>query len=200
MLNFPFQRLKIRLQQRALPPDRLADEAAVGAAGGTEGNADIEGDVAGAQTLRGPQRGKGAFDAEPPAGGRDMIGLFHQPVGRLLRAAGQQMPRGELCRPDAGQAAPLRGRAQARGGGVIGVLQQTAAGGDVRLLQLHAAAGPRRDAVQGDAGRGGEPALSGVQRGNGAVAGKGLSGRLHRLVGKQRELQLLDRVAVVVTD
>ena len=55
-----------------------------------------------------------------------------------------------------------------------------------------------RPAVQGDLCRGRQVKLSPVQRGNGAVARKGRVRLLHRFLREQRELELLDGVALAV--
>ena len=86
-LNFAEQAVEIGRQERTRPALRLADEGAIGAARGAEGDADINRHVAADQPLHSRRRGKACLHAELPARGSDKEGLLQQPVGTLGRTA-----------------------------------------------------------------------------------------------------------------
>ena len=96
----------------------VADKAAIGAAGGTEGDTHIEGDLIGSQGLPGLQPRLGALEAQAAAGGGDKVGIPQDAV-RLPEAAAllQQLP-GQLGRPDAGEGPPGGGHAGELPGGL----------------------------------------------------------------------------------
>ena len=174
-----------------------ADKAAIGAAGGAEGDADIEGNVIFFQQTGGLDRGAGGLDAQPPPFGQHMILLLEQALCAFLRAAGEQMARGQLGGPHAGQASPGRRLAQLHGRRVIGILQQSAAAGHVTgQLRFHAPRGISGLSVEGDLCPGSHPVLAHRQGRHGTVTGKRPVHRLHGLIGKQGKLELLHGIAL----
>ena len=95
----------------------VADKAAIGAPGGTEGDAHVEGDLLRPQGVPGLQPRLGALDAQPPPLGGDKIHVPELPV-RRLRAPCLQQLRSQLGRPDAGKGPPGGGDAGEGPGGL----------------------------------------------------------------------------------
>ena len=196
-LDLPQQAVEIRRQQLARAALGLADEGAVGAAGGAEGNAHVDRDVAGLQQGRRPHRGLAGLNAEPPPGRGDEEALLQQPVRALDRAPGQQVAGGELGGPDPGEGAPGRGRGElGQGRQIVGPLQNTAAEGIVLPVQGQALDGPGADAAPGDPGRGGQVLFSAAELRHRPVPPEGGLAELHGLLRKEAELELLQGVAV----
>ena len=110
--DLPLQRLQIRLHQLEGALHRLRDEAAIGAARGAEGDADVQGDVVGRQSLLGGDARLGRFDTHAAAGRGYLIGAVQLTVGLTGRHAAAQQPGRQLGGPHAGQAAPRGDAAQ----------------------------------------------------------------------------------------
>ena len=195
------QGFQVRLHQVGIFADGLADEGAVGAAGGAEGDAHIEGNVPGFQLRRRCHGRSGAVQAELCPAGGDEIGLFHFLNGFFVAHARHQAPGGQLGGPDTGQRAPGGDLFQEGQRGLkIALLQDPAAQGDRFLPFLHGDLSAVGYAAQTDGGAGGQPAPLPHQPGNGTIALKGFGHRFHGLQREQGELQLLHRVAFLVAD
>ena len=178
--NFLFQRPQIGLQQFRFPADGAADEAAIGAAGGAERNADVQRQIAGLQHIHRPDCGDRAVDGQPAAVIGDVIHVPQQLVRRFGRAAFQQMLGSDFRGSDAGQCAPWgRNGQQLFRGQIIALLQRPAAQSDGFVRRLDPPGGCGGHAVHGDFRDGGKPDLSPVEGRN----------RLpFRVVGKQGQL------------
>ena len=110
--DLPLQRLQIRLHQLEGALHRLRDEAAIGAARGAEGDADVQGDVVGSERLLGGDARLSRLDAHAAAGRGYLIGAVQLTVGLTGRHAAAQQPCRQLGGPHAGQAAPRGDAAQ----------------------------------------------------------------------------------------
>ena len=75
--HFLQKRLQIGLDQVCPLADGAADEAAVGTAGGAEGNAHIQGKVVGFQKICGVDRGDGAVHSQLPAVIGDVVNITY---------------------------------------------------------------------------------------------------------------------------
>ena len=109
--DLPAQHIQIRLHQPQGFFHRLGHEAAIGAAGGAEGNADVQGDVLRAQVRLGPQARLGRFHRQTAAGRGDVVGVPQNAAGlgrglALLQQTGRQ-----LAGADARQRPPAGGDA-----------------------------------------------------------------------------------------
>ena len=210
--QLPVQRLQIGLHQVGVFADGLADEGAVGAAGGAEGNAHIQRYVMGFHFFDGGHGVFGAVQTELCPLGGDEIGIFHLPECFLVTHTGLQAAGGELGGPDTGERAPggdffQEGKCRL----IVALLQNPAAGGDSLLIggKVYAAAVLlAADVYDGQSGQG---RIAPGQQGQCAVAVKivhhtgvihdgGVVYRLHGLQGKQRKLHLLHRIAFLVVD
>ena len=104
--DLPAQGIQIGLEHVQGPPRVGGDKGAVSTAGGTEGDAHIEGDVPGGQGALRRQGGLGAVQSQPPPGGGDVV-EFPQATLRLPhRKAPLQITGGQLDRAHAGQGPP----------------------------------------------------------------------------------------------
>ena len=110
--DLPLQRLQIRRHQLEGPLHRLRDEAAIGAAGGAEGDADVQGDVVGREPLLGGNARLGRLDAHSAPGRRYLIGVRQLTVRLPGRHAAAQQPGRQLGGPHAGETAPCGNAAQ----------------------------------------------------------------------------------------
>ena len=190
--DFPEQGLQVGRQILAEFFNALAHKGAVGAAGGTEGDAHVDREVPGPQQPGSLHGVAGGVDAQPPPGLGDEINVLQKPVGARLGAAGEQMGRGELGGPDPGQRPPGRRRVQnLESRQIEALLQNPAAAADVVPLRRgQPLDGPAHPAPVFDFGRGGQIGLARRE------GGKGLA-----LVGLGKELhhQLLHGIEVLVT-
>ena len=112
--NFRHQRLQIGFHQLKGLLHRLGDEGAVGAAGGTEGDAHIEGDVVGGQFRLGFCSRLSRLHAEAGTLGGDEIGLLQRALCLRRALAALHQAGGKLAGTHTGQAAPHRDTAQHR--------------------------------------------------------------------------------------
>ena len=203
--DLPLQRLQIRLHQLEGPLHRLRDEAAIGAAGGAEGDADVQGDVVGRQPLLGGDAGLGRLDAHSAAGRRHLIGVRQLTVRLAGRHAAAQQPGRQLGGPHAGETAPGGNAAQDLHRGLEKahfqrpLTQSLLLIGGQRRVDAHAGKTAALPSLIADAGgRGGvcgplrklDPGAAVLRRVR-VVDGP--------LVGEKRQQVLLDGVAVVVT-
>ena len=106
-----FQRCQIGLHQAEGLLHRCGHEAAVGAAGGAERDAHVQGDLIGAQVAFGLQAGPGRLDGQAAALRRDEVGVTQDAVRFALRFSLLQHSAGQLARADAGEGAPAGGNA-----------------------------------------------------------------------------------------
>ena len=194
------------LQIRLDPVERLlhavAHKAAVGAAGGAEGDPHIQGDFLRRKAPLGLQPRLGALDAQPPPGRGDKIRVPQDALGLPLALPLLQQPRRQLGRTDARQRPPGRGHA----GQLPGRLEKAQLhnpllqalllvgiqpGGD-----LHAGDAPGGPAPHGQGGGGGVETRPG---GEGHHGGVGVLAAVYRtLVREKGQQALLHGVAVVV--
>ena len=200
------QRRQIRLHQAEGLLHRRGHEAAIGAAGGAERDAHIEGYLVGTQTALGGQARLRRLDGQTAALRRDEVGVPQDAVCLPLRLAPLQHGAGQLARPDAGKRAPAGGDA----GDVTRRLEERQLQGALtQTLPLVLVGGvrkngagdaPRRFAVivkGGDAGGVALPLRQGDKR---AVVVLRRDGPIDRaLLGEERQQALLNGVAVVVT-
>ena len=100
------QRLHVGVHQLQGPTHVGGDKGAVGAPGGTEGDADIQGHLSLFQLPVLRQTGPGALHRQPGPAGGDVVLPLQLPAGLGLRGPRQHGPGGQLHRPDAGEGAP----------------------------------------------------------------------------------------------
>ena len=105
-LDLRRQSVHVRVHQGKALFHRLADKGTVGAAGGAEGNADIDGDVPGAQTFRGLKGRRPRLQGQGGPAGGDIINFLQQLPGRAGRPARRQGFRHQLVGPDPGEHPP----------------------------------------------------------------------------------------------
>ena len=104
--NLLTQRVQIRLHQAKGLFHRCRYKAAVGAARGAEGDADVEGDIVGLQLRLGGQSGLCRFDGQTAAGRRHEIGVPENPVHSTRGLALLQKARGQLAGANPRQCTP----------------------------------------------------------------------------------------------
>ena len=109
--DLPVQHLQIRLHQSQRPLHGLGYKAAIGAAGGAEGDANIQGDILRLQLRLGSAGGLRRLDAQAAALRRDEVGVPQDPVHLPFRHALLQHPGGQLAGADARQRPPAGGDA-----------------------------------------------------------------------------------------
>ena len=105
------ERLKIRLDEREGLFHALGDEAAIGAARGAEGNADIERNIVRLQLRRRADAGVRRLDGKAGAGGLHAVKLLKLPLRLRLSTLTDQRER-DLCRAHAREASPRGGDAE----------------------------------------------------------------------------------------
>ena len=104
--DLPLQRFQIRLHQLEGALHRLGHKAAIGASCGAEGDADIQGDVVGLESLLGGDARLCRLDTHAAAGRGYLIGALQLAVGLPGRHAAAQQSCRQLGGPHARQAAP----------------------------------------------------------------------------------------------
>ena len=200
-----FQRCQIGLHQAEGLLHRCGHEAAVGAAGGAERDAHVQGDLIGAQVAFGLQAGPGRLDGQAAALRRDEVGVTQDAVRFALRFALLQHSAGQLARADAGEGAPAGGNA----GDVTRRLEERQLQGALtQTLPLVLIGGarkssagdaPRRFAVIVKGGDAGGIAAALRQGDEGAVVLPGSGGLVDgALLRKESQQALLNGVAIVV--
>ena len=186
------QGLEVGVQQLRALADGPGDEAAVGAAGGAEGDAHIEGNVGGLQQVRRRHGGCGAVQGQLPAVRGNVVNIPEELVGAFGRAAFQDVFGGDLGGADAGQSAPGGGVVQQLDGcQIVALLQGAAAQAHGLLGRLQASGGGNGAVVHHDFCGGGEPGPAPVEGGGGFTV---------FIFREQGHLQLLHGIAVVMTD
>ena len=183
--------LQIGLQQLGLFADGPADEAAIAAPGGAEGDAYIQRNILRLCFADGCHRGDGAVHRQGPPGRGHVVNILQEPVRGFWGASLQQLLGGQLGGPDPCQSAPggLLGK-HLDGRQIDALLQGSAPQPDGFFRCPDAPGSADGPAVQGDFCRGGEPGLSSVQ------GGKCLDLGTLRKEGQQK---LLHSVTVVMT-
>ena len=198
------QRRQIRLHQGEGLLHRRGYEAAIGAAGGAEGDAHVEGYLLRAQVALGAQPGLGALQRQSAAGGRHAVGVPQDAVGLTGGHALLQHAPHQLGRADAGQRAPAgRHAGDIPGGAEEGQLQGALTQAFPLVLvgnacDAHAGFAPRRLAAVCQLRDADSVGLALAERHlRVAVA---LFALVHRALLREKGQQaLLDSVAVVVT-
>ena len=199
-LNLPQQAVQIGSQQLAGAAGGLTHKGAIGAAGGTEGNAHVDGNVPGLKKPGSLHRKAAGGHTELSPLRAHKEGLLQQPVRLGGTAAGQQAAGGQLGGPDPGQGPPGRGRRQmGQGSQIVAPLQDPPPQGIGLLFQSQPLDGPGGDSIPGDPGGGGQKPLSPTEPGHSPVPPEGRLAVFHWLQRKQTELELLQGIAVSVT-
>ena len=183
--------LQIGLQQLGLFAYGPADEAAIAAPGGAEGDAYIQRKILRLRFADGRHRGDGAVHRQGPPGRGHVVNILQEPVRGFGGASLQQLLGGQLGGPDPCQSAPggLLGK-QLDGRQIDTLLERAPAQPDGFLCRLQPPGGAGSAAVPGDASGGGEPGFPSVETG----AGIHLSP-----FREETEEQLLYGITVVVT-
>ena len=157
-LNFPDEGIQIRLHHVGEFFNAEAHKGAVGAPGGAEGDANVQGKVLLVQKLHSVQGAQGGIDANVLPCLTDEVGVLQHLAALCLGVTFRKICRGKFGRAYPGQSAPRGcGGEQFHGGKIVSLLQDAPAQAHRGICLFQTAGCDGGLAVVGDFCRGGQP-------------------------------------------